>query len=322
LKGSTAWTGPDVDATESQLGIYLQEQAVLGPLNATLGIRHDWYRVDYDQVTLTGSDYQGNGTETAPTDFVVSPSATTWRGGLLYLFDNGFAPYASFTTSFEAAPYANLDLSGNPLREPVETEQFEVGLKYAPKDNALFTASVFELTEENSEVQMQASPPRYAQIGESRTRGFEFEGRMELVEGLDVIATYTYLDTEIMKSSALLSAQEGNHVPGIPEHMASLWLSYTLRQTCLEGLSIGGGVRYVGSSYGDAANTIKVPAYTLFDAAVSYDLGKASSKLQGTSIRLSATNLSDKRYVATATGSTSAFYGAGRSVNLGLNYTW
>jgi iron complex outermembrane receptor protein len=322
LENSTTWTGPDVDATESQLGIYLQEQAVLGPWHATLGVRHDWHRVDYDQVTLTGADYEGHGTKTAPNNFVVSPSETTWHGGLLYLFENGLAPYVSYTTSFEAAPYANLDINENPLQESVESEQYEIGLKYAPWEKALFTASFFELTEQNGEVQIQASPPRYAQIGESRTRGFEFEGRLELAEGLDVVGTYTYLDTEVKKSSTLLSAQEGNRLPGVPEHMASLWLNYTFKQTALEGLSLGGGVRYVGGSFGDAANTIEVPSYTLYDAAISYDLGKASASLAGATVRLSATNLSDKRYVATATGSTSAFYGSGRQVNLGLNYRW
>ncbi|WAC19095.1 TonB-dependent siderophore receptor [Luteolibacter sp. SL250] len=322
LKASTAWAGPDVDATESQLGIYLQEQAVFGPLHATLGIRHDWHRVDYDQANLTGSDHEGNGIEGAPTKFKVTPSATTWRGGLLYLFDNGLAPYVSYTTSFEAAPYSNLDLAGDPLREPVESEQYEIGLKYQPWEKALFTASLFQLTEENGEVQVQAGPPRYAQVGESETRGFEFEGRMEMAEGLDLIATYTYLDTEITRSSALLAAQAGNDLPGVPEHLASLWLTYTFQQTFLEGLSVGGGVRYVGSSYGDAANSIEIPHYMLFDAAINYDLGRASSALEGMSVRLSATNLADKRYVATATGNTSAFYGSGRFVNLGLNYRW
>jgi len=322
LKNSKAWTGPDANATESKVGIYLQEQAVFGPWHGTLGVRHDWHRVEYDQVTLTGSDHEGHGTDTAPNDFIVSPSETTWRGGLLYLFDNGLAPYVSYTTSFEAAPYANLDLAGNPLTEPVESEQYEIGLKYAPCETALFTASIFQLTEENGEVQVQASPPRYAQIGESRTRGFELEGRVEMLTGLDLVATYTYLDTEVTKSSDFLTAQEGNRLPGVPEHMASLWLTYTFRQTFLEGLSMGGGVRYVGSSYGDAANTIEIASYTLFDAAVSYDLGKASASLEGATVRLSATNLADQRYVATATGATSAFYGSGRNVSLGLNYRW
>ncbi len=38
----------------------------------------------------------------------------------------------------------------------------------------------------------------------------------------------------------------------------------------LEGLSLGSGVRYVGASYGDKANTIKVDGRTLVDAGVSY----------------------------------------------------
>lgn len=323
LRNSNAWAGPDANSTESQFGIYLQEQAVMGPLHATLGVRHDWHRVEYEQDNLTLSDYEGNGTVPSTTDFKVSPSATTWRGGLLYLFDNGLAPYVSYTTSFEAAPYSNIDLDEQPLREPVESEQYEVGLKYAPWEKALFTASVFQLTEENGEVQILSGPPRYEQIGESRTRGFEFEGRVEMLEGLDVVATYTYLDTEILKTSTFSTAPKlGGQLPGVPEHMASLWLTYTFKDTFFEGLSVGSGVRYVGSSFGDAGNTIEIPSYTLFDAAISYDLGKASSALQGASVRLSATNLGDKRYVATATGPTSAFYGSGRNVSLGLNYRW
>jgi len=322
LKNSKLWAGPDANVTESQLGLYLQEQAVFGPWHATLGLRHDWHRVDYRQDNLTNADHEGNGTAGAPTNFKVTPSATTWRGGLLYLFDNGLAPYVSYTTSYEAAPYSNLGVDNQPLREPVESEQFELGLKFKPWEKALFTASVFQLTEENGEVQIQAPPPRFGQIGESRTRGFEFEGRMEMAEGLDVVATYTYLDTEVMKSSASLAAQEGNRLPGVPEHVASLWLTYTFRDSCLEGLSVGSGVRYVGSSYGDAANSIGIPSYTLFDASIGYDLGKASASLQGASLRLSATNLADKRYVASASGATSSWYGSGRNVSLGLNYKW
>ncbi len=320
LKNSTAWAGPEVDVTESQLGLYLQEQAVWGPWHATLGLRHDWHRVDYKQTDLTVSDHEGNGTAAAGPDFRVSPSSTTWRGGLLHLFDNGLAPYISYTTSYEAAPYANLDITNNPLREPVESEQFEIGLKYKPWEKALFTASLFQLTEENGEVQIAAPPPRYAQIAESRTRGFEFEGRMEMAEGLDVIATYTYLDTEVTEGNP--TAQKGNQLPGVPRHMASLWLTYNFRQSFLDGLSVGGGVRHIGSSYGDALNNIGIAGYTLFDASVSYDLGKASTSLQGASVRLSATNLADKRYVASASGTTSSWYGPGRHVNLGLNYQW
>ena len=39
----------------------------------------------------------------------------------------------------------------------------------------------------------------------------------------------------------------------------------------LAGLGLGAGVRYVGDNYGDNFNTFVDPAYTLVDAAISYD---------------------------------------------------
>ena len=53
---------------------------------------------------------------------------------------------------------------------------------------------------------------------------------------------------------------------------AALWAKYTWYDGPVAGLGIGGGVRYVGESYGDNANTFLIPAYTLFDATVSYRL--------------------------------------------------
>ncbi|MEX5533389.1 TonB-dependent receptor domain-containing protein, partial [Pseudomonas syringae] len=63
----------------------------------------------------------------------------TGRAGALYLFDNGLAPYLSYSESFNPNSYS--DSAGNPLA-PTDGTQWEVGLKYQPPgtDN-LFTAS-------------------------------------------------------------------------------------------------------------------------------------------------------------------------------------
>ena len=108
----------------------------------------------------------------------------------------------------------------------------------------------------------------------------------------------------------------------VPEDMASLWLSYVFSSGPLDGLIAGAGVRYVGESYGNDANTIKVPGYTLVDAAISYDFGKKFPALKGAALRLSATNLADKRYVATSTAPSAAWYGSGRNVSLSVRYNW
>lgn len=325
LRNATNWqNGGDQDVTERQTGVYLQEQLTLGKLHGTLGVRHDWY--DIDSVTVSGVNYNYEGTVGTPntvSNIQERPESTTWRAGLLYLFDNGIAPYASYTTSFDSAPYTSQDMAGNPLTDPTEAEQIEVGIKYKPANfNALFTASAFQLTETNRLVRVQPTPARYAQIGEARIRGIELEGRVGLYKGLDLIASWTYLDSKITKSGPGNPAAAGNELPSTPNHIASLWLSYTFDSDLLAGLNIGSGVRHIGESFGDDANTIDIPDYTLFDASIGYDFGKKFTKLEGLSARLSASNIADKRYVASSTVAGASWYGSGRSLSLSLRYAW
>ncbi len=87
---------------------------------------------------------------------------------------------------------------------------------------------------------------------------------------------------------------EGNVPISVAKDTASLWLDYTVQGGPLEGLGMGIGQRYVGSSY-NAKNTVKVPHYTLTDASVRYDLGHLTPDLKGVSVDLSASNLFDKR---------------------------
>ena len=63
-----------------------------------------------------------------------------------------------------------------------------------------------------------------------------------------------------------------------PEQMYSLWADYNFLQGPLDGLRLGGGVRYVGYSWVDAENSMKVPSYTLFDASVGYDWARSGSR--------------------------------------------
>ena len=71
----------------------------------------------------------------------------TGRAALMYNFDSGFAPYLSYSTSFQ--PAAGTDRQGNPF-EPTTGRQIEAGLKYQPAGSkAMVTAAVYELTQRN-----------------------------------------------------------------------------------------------------------------------------------------------------------------------------
>lgn len=281
-----------------QAGVYVQDQITLfDNWIFTLGGRYSYV----DQKT---EDLLAGGTENKNDD------AFTGRVGLTYLFDNGLAPYVSYTEGF--VPTQGTDLSGDSF-DPEESVQYEAGVKYQPKGfNALFTASVFHLTKTNVLTRDPDNIFNSLQAGEVRSRGIELEAKASLTEGLDVSAAYSYTDAEVTKSN---DVDLGQRPVIVPEHTAAAWLNYRFQDGPLEGLGLGGGVRYVGSSYNDSANTSKNPDYALVDARLSYEF------LENLSIQVNANNLFDKEYTTTCSFG-SCFYGTGRRVLASLSYRW
>ncbi|MEK0265981.1 TonB-dependent receptor [Stenotrophomonas rhizophila] len=106
----------------------------------------------------------------------------------------------------------------------------------------------------------------------------------------------------------------------VPDYSASFWADYTFQAGALQGLSLAAGARYNGVSYGDSANLYRIPSYTLFDAAIRYDVGQiGSTQVQ---LALNASNLADKRFVSTCTGVSSCYYGSGRTVMATARFGW
>ena len=116
------------------------------------------------------------------------------------------------------------------------------------------------------------------QTGEVRVRGIELEARGNVTRELEIIGAYSKLDPKVTKSN---DGFVGNYLLNTALEQAALWAKYTLYDGPLAGLGIGGGVRYVGQSYGDNANTILIPDYTLFDATVSFDFKYLRPDLEG-----------------------------------------
>ncbi|WP_244509898.1 TonB-dependent siderophore receptor [Rhizobium sp. AC27/96] len=292
------------DQSLRQTGIYLQDQIELDRLRAVFGVRHDW--ADQDTRSLV------SGTSAERSD-----NATSYRAGLLYLFDNGIAPYVSYATSFE--PSTTTNASGNPFK-PTEAQQYEIGVKYQPTGlDALFTLSAFDIRQRNV-VYYDAASISYQQQGEIHSRGLEFEARGNVTSNLELIGAISLLDTEVSKSSD--TSIIGNRPQAVPRYYGSLWANYTLDYPALEGLSVGGGVRFVGASYADDANKVKADGYTLLDAAVKYDFGAKNPKFKGLEATLNVTNLLNKEYYSSCSSNYYCQYGNGRTVIAGLRYKW
>lgn len=293
---------------QRQTGVYIQDQMKIAErLIISLGGRYDW--------ASTTTTNHLNGAVTRQSD-----GAATWRVGAVYLFDNGIAPYASYSTSF--FPQSGTDFYGTPFR-PTTGQSYEVGVKYQPQGfKSFFTASLFNMTKQD--VPTADPDPLHpfarVQTGEVRSRGFEFSARASLTDNFDLVGSYTYTDLEVTKSNG----PDLGKVPfaGVPKHMASIWGDYTIQNGAFAGLGIGAGVRYIGTTQDDGEGLVQVPAATLLDAAIRYDLSKISKQLTGATLTVNATNLLDKTYVASCNNTVTCFYGPGRTIMASLRYRW
>ncbi|NIC06704.1 TonB-dependent siderophore receptor [Billgrantia bachuensis] len=284
-----------------QTGLYLQDQMAMGNWRLTLGGRYDW--VDIANTNLDSGDSSA-----------LDDTQFSGRAGLLYLFDNGVAPYLSYSTAF--TPTSFVDAEGD-LLPPMEGKQIETGLKYQPAGTQdRYSVALFQINQENVATKEQPTDP-YRAVGEIQSEGLELEAYTHLTDNLRLQASYSYTDITYKRSD---DGNEGNRAIYAPRHQASLWGHYAFDSGLLTGLDAGLGVRHYADIQADRANTAEVPEYTLVDATLGYDLGRVG--LDGMSARLNVTNLTDEEYVASCNSLEFCYFGAERGVLGTLSYAF
>ena len=287
---------------QRQTGLYAQDQMEWNRWVLTLGGRYDYAMNSvYDRVA-NSVDRQND-------------QAFTWRGGLNYVFDNGIAPYFSYSEAF--IPNSGSTYDGQAF-DPSRAKQYEAGVKYVPKDRpVVLTAAVYQLTKTKNltaDPDTLNHPNASIQSGEIRSRGVELEAKAALNANINMTASYTYTDAEYTEDTNL----KGKTPVQVPKHMASLWSDYTFHETALSGVTVGAGVRYVGESKGlyasgdDMNQNFDVAGYTTVDAALKYDLARFG--MPGSTIGVNVNNLFDREYVASCYRDYACYWGAERQI--------
>jgi iron complex outermembrane receptor protein len=271
---------PEPDLRQSQLGLYVQDQMRLGPWLAIAGLRQDYVTSD-----VVGSP-------------VENTKATTGRAGLMYELPFGLTPYVSYAQSFNPNFGSGVCVG---VCAASRGEQVELGFKYNPFAGTAINGAVFDTVEKNRLATDPNGSPFSIQTGKVRIRGAELEVISRVTPDLDLIGAYAYLNATVESGD-----NAGKRVETVPEQQASLWAKYRLTALGLQGVTVGGGVRYIGESW-DGTDTIRTPDYTLFDAMIRYETGPWR-------FQVNASNLADKRHVTTCLSRGDCFFGIGRTV--------
>nr|WP_312294077.1 TonB-dependent receptor [Brevundimonas diminuta] len=169
---------------------------------------------------------------------------------------------------------------GNLTLQPEESESWEVGVEQRLFQDAVVSLTYFNRQNDNEigyfDCWTYTSPlcavngasrgGFYGNIVRTEAQGIEAAGRWAVGDRLTVSANYTWTDAEAVKAAD--PKHNGKRLTRRPEHMGNLHVDYAWAF----GLKTGVGVRYVGETFNDAANTVKVDAYTLVDIRASYPI--------------------------------------------------
>lgn len=245
-------TWGDATNTYTTMGAYAQLQTTLYErIHLLAGLRGTSIKVEQTEMALG-----------FPQETVTDADKILPRAGLLIDLLPGLSAYASYSEGIRALPRQ----MPTGMSVPEESEQREVGLKFALAQQLTGTVSYFEIDRDNVVVNLGLGATARAK---QRATGFEADLLWQPSSNWQVLASYGNTNAEF--GDGLLGAPAGNKFPIVPEHSGRLWLNYRFDEAVLKGWSVGAGLYAASSQFVDVANLYKVDSYFTVDAKVAYE---------------------------------------------------
>ena len=277
--------------------IYAQDQITLLPqLQALAGVRLESFTVDFlDRRT---------GTTVANTDQLVSP-----RTGLVYKPAAALSLYASYSTAF--VPRAGEQLSSLTLTNrslaPEKFSNYELGAKWDLHHDLAFTAAAYRLDRRNVAVSDPTDPTKSLLVDGQRGNGLELGLTGRLTRNWSVVGGYAYQDGTL-RATQSATVVAGARLAQLPRHTFSLWNRYD----CNARWGLGLGTLYRDELFASTDNTVRLPGFVRFDAALFY---RFNAHLRA---QLNVENLLDRAYYSSAHSNTNLTPGSPRALRLGV----
>lgn len=226
-----------------------------------------------------------------------------------------FANYMNGFTNVAPRNVANADGSNPRLQtfKPEQANQLEFGIKTnLLSDKLAATASYYDIRVKNRLINDPDNPNNSLQAGEVESKGFEFSLIASPIEGMSIITGYSNNNSEVTKDDPVNGYLGLRPEEAGPEELVNFWLSYSIPTGSLKGLGLGLGGNAASEhlTLNRANGTFTLPAYQVYNAAVSYT---GSQYL----LALKMNNLTNKHYYS---GWSTVTPQSPRNVSLSFNY--
>jgi catecholate siderophore receptor len=290
-------TDADNHGVAKTVALYAQDQVTLLPqLQAIVGVR--WERLAVDFLN------NRTGVPVDNTDNLVSP-----RVGLLFKPADEISLYASYSMSYiprAGEQLSSLNLTNRSL-DPEEFENYEIGLKWDYRQDLAFTAAVYRLERRNVAITDPTDPTKSLLVDGQEAKGVELGVTGRITKNWSVAGGYAYQDGRIKRTQSA-TVVAGARLAQLPRHTFSLWNRYDLNQQW----GFGVGAIYRDEIYAAVDNTVILPSFVRFDAAVFYRFSK------NVRAQLNLENVFNKNYYATANSNNNITPGSPRALRVSL----
>ena len=283
-----------VKTDTKRFGVYAQDLiSITDKIKVLAGLRWSWQEAQADTY-----DYPVAGGEVLTEGAKRKDQAFTPKAGLVYQPVTSVSLFASYANSF--TPNTGTTVNGDALEASI-IDQFELGVKKEFLEGKLTSnVTLYQIVNSNlaqtAEFKANGTLNTDTSIkvlsGETTSKGVEVDITAKPVEGLNIIAGYSYNDMRYTKTSGTNgSFIVGDRVVRTPATTANLSFFYTLQGGKLKGVSFGALANYVGDRFGGwndnyvVSNTgvvtftdreIPINGYTTIDLSVGYTWKKIS----------------------------------------------
>ncbi|MGN6415847.1 MAG: TonB-dependent siderophore receptor [Pseudobacter sp.] len=274
-----------------RFGAYVQDLVQLGKKwNLLAGIRWSLQ----DSKAAEGRYYNMSRKDSSSIGVVRTDKAFSPRLGLVFKPVPTTSVFASYSNSFTIN--SGWDIDNNPIK-PSIVDQFEIGIKNdLLKHKLSVNITGYRIINHNlaqmAPVKKDGSLNNDSNIkeltGETTSDGVEIDLAASLVQGLEIIAGYSYNNMRYTKTdSAAGNYVEGQRLVNSPAHTANASAFYTFSNKTLKGLKIGINASYIGDRVGGWNNTyanrkdgtdrrIPIKGYITADLSAGYSWNKIS----------------------------------------------
>lgn len=171
--------------------------------------------------------------------------------------------------------------------------------------------AVYRLNRTNVAIADPANSTSFLLVDGQRTTGVEVGLSGNITDAWSVMGGYAYQDSRLT-ASASATAQDGAVAAQVPQNTFSLWNRYDFNATWGAGL----GLSARSSMYTSTSNTVTLPGYARWDAALFYKLNK------NVQMQANVENIADLRYYTSANSDNNITPGAPINVRVGLTATF